>query len=131
MGLFGNLFGSETNAEKKEKKTIPWIPLTSLDQLGEIEKKSRSKTQIIFKHSTTCGISRMVMNMFKGSYDFSETQMDLYYLDLHAYREVSNEVGLKFQVRHQSPQLLVIKNGTTVAHASHAAISEIDLAKYL
>ncbi len=131
MGLFGNLFGGDTNTGKKEKKTIPWIPLTSLEQLGEIEKKSRSKTQVIFKHSTTCGISRMVMNMFNGSYDFSETQIDLYFLDLHAHREVSNEVGFKFQVMHQSPQLLVIKNGITVAHASHGAITEIDLSKYI
>ncbi len=73
----------------------------------------------------------MVLNMFKGNYDFSEAQMDLYYLDLHAYREVSNEAGYKFQVMHQSPQLLVIKNGTTVAHASHGAIANLDLLSYL
>ena len=131
MGLFGNFFGSGGKEGKKDEKSIPWIPLTSLEQLGEIEKKSLSKTQVIFKHSTTCGISRMVMNMFNGNYDFSETQIDLYYLDLHAYREVSNEAGYKFQVMHQSPQLLVIKNGTTVAQASHGAITEIELSKFI
>ena len=131
MGLFGSLFGNSDKEVEKEEKTIPWISLSSLEQLETIERKSLSKTQVIFKHSTSCGISRMVLNMFKGNYDFSEAQMDLYYLDLHAYREVSNEAGYKFQVMHQSPQLLVIKNGTTVAHASHGAIANLDLLSYL
>lgn len=131
MGLFNGLFGGKGEKEIKEDKALPWIPLTSLEQLQEIDKKSKTKPQVIFKHSTTCGISRMVINMFKESYAFSEDQMDLYYLDLHAHREVSNEVGYKFQVLHQSPQLLVVKNGNTVAHSSHGSITEIDLAKYI
>lgn len=131
MGLFGGLFGNNNKEGGKEERRVPWIPLTALEQLEDIDKESLQKPQVIFKHSTTCGISRMVMNMFTGSYAISETQMNLYYLDLHAYREVSNEVGYKFQVLHQSPQLLVIKNGTVVAHASHGAITEVDLTKYL
>ncbi len=131
MGVFNGLFGGTGNKEKKEEKSIPWIALNSLDQLEDIEKKSLSKPQFIFKHSTTCGISRMVINLFKSSYDLTEKQADLYYLDLHAFREVSNEAGYKFQVMHQSPQLLVIKNGTAVAHSSHGAIAEIDLQKFI
>jgi len=131
MGVFNGLFGGKGNKEKKEEKSLPWIALNSLEQLEEIEKKSLSKPQFIFKHSTTCGISRMVINMFKSSYNFTESQADLYYLDLHAFREVSNETGFKFQVMHQSPQLLVIKNGTTVSHASHGAIAEVNLEQFI
>lgn len=131
MGLFNGLFGKKDDHSKKEKKELPWISLTSLDQLNKIEAKSHTKLQVIFKHSTTCGISRMVINMFKKAYDFSEDEVDLFYLDLHAYREVSNEAGYKFQVPHQSPQLLVIKNGVVVAHSSHGAISEIDLRQFV
>lgn len=131
MGLFRGLFGSSDGESKKEKKPLPWIPLTSVAQLKEIEKRSLTKPQVIFKHSTTCGISRMVMNTFNSTYDISETQMDLYYLDLHAYRDVSNETGYKFQVLHQSPQLLVIKNNVTVAHASHGGITEIQLEQFI
>ena len=69
--------------------------------------------------------------MFTEAYDFADEQMDLYYLDLHSYREVSNETGYKFQVVHQSPQMLLIKNGTVVSHASHGAIMDIPLEKYV
>jgi bacillithiol system protein YtxJ len=130
MGIFGSLFSGNSDS-KKEKKILPWIPLRSINQLDEIEKKSKGKTQVIFKHSTTCGISRMVLNMFVDTYNVSESQLDLYFLDLHAHRDVSNETGIKFQVVHQSPQLLIIKNGVTVFHTSHGAISDVSLEKFI
>lgn len=127
MGFLKNIFGS---SEPKEEKVLPWQALTEVSQLDEIEKRSSTTTQVIFKHSTRCGISSMVMNQFVSMYDI-DAKLDLYYLDLLSYREVSDEVGYKFQVIHQSPQLLIIKNGTTVAHASHGAINDLDLSKFI
>lgn len=129
MGLLNKIFGG--SSEPKEKKLLPWIALSNLEQLNQIEQKSNTKAQLIFKYSTRCGISRMVMNQFISNYNYSEYQFDLYYLDLLSYRDVSNEVGYKFQVIHASPQLLVIKNGVVVAHASHGAINGIELERYL
>jgi bacillithiol system protein YtxJ len=129
MGILNKLFGG--SSETKEEIVLPWIPLTTVAQLGIIEDKSKGKTQVVFKHSTRCGISSMVMNQFVSAYDLENTNIDLYYLDLLSYREVSNEVGYKFQVMHQSPQLLIIKNGVTVANASHGAINEIDLGMFV
>lgn len=127
MGLFNKIF--QSSSESKEKKVLPWQSLTAIDQLKEIESRSLTKTQLLFKHSTRCGISRMVMNQFTENYD-PNAPADLYYLDLLSYREVSNEVGYKFQVMHQSPQLLIIRNGVVVAHASHGAINDLELTKY-
>ena len=126
--MFGKLFGS--NKTPKEEKVLPWQNLTSIEQLDEIELSSKGKTQLIFKHSTRCGISRMVLNQFTEAYDL-DLNADLYYLDLLNYRDVSNEVGYKFQVMHQSPQLLIIKNGVVVAHASHGAINDLDLSTFI
>ncbi len=131
MGLFKDLFGKNEGKPGKAEVKVPWKPLVSVHQLDEIAEKSNAKTQVIFKHSTTCGISRMVLNTFNGSYDIPEGTMDLYYLDLHAFREVSNETGYKFQVTHQSPQLLVIRNGVVVAHESHGGINAIDLKAFI
>jgi len=130
MGLFG-LFGSKDASEEKEEKQLPWKPLTSVEQLDTIANDSKTRPVVIFKHSTRCGISRMVIRQFEGAYDIDAEKMDLYYLDLLAYRNVSDEVGFKFQVLHQSPQLLVIKNGVAVAHASHSGIQADALAQYV
>jgi bacillithiol system protein YtxJ len=128
MGFINKIFGG--SSEPKEEKLLPWINLNSLSQLVEVEEKSKTKTQVIFKHSTRCGISRMVMNQFIDAYDV-DANLDLYYLDLLNYRDVSNEVGYKFQVMHQSPQMLIIKNGVTVTHASHGAINDLDMDAYV
>ncbi|NRA94277.1 MAG: bacillithiol system redox-active protein YtxJ [Psychroserpens sp.] len=128
MSFFKKLFN--TDQERKEEKVLPWQNLVDIKQLDTIEEKSKTKTQLIFKHSTRCGISRMVLNQFVDMYDLN-TNADLYYLDLLNFRDVSNEVGYKFQVMHQSPQLLVIRNEATVAHASHGAINDLDLERFI
>ena len=129
MSFIEKLFGGRK--EVKEEKLLPWIPLNDIQQLNHIEEKSKTKTQVIFKHSTRCGISRMVINQFVDNYSLTEKDLDLYYLDLLDFRDVSNEVGYKFQVIHQSPQLLVINKGVVVAHDSHGAINGIDLCMYV
>jgi bacillithiol system protein YtxJ len=131
MGIFNNLFSSKNINPDEQKDQIAWIPLTSVDQLIEIEHNSSKRPQIIFKHSTSCGISSMVLRSFRNSYFLEENQADLYFLDLHRYREVSNEVANKFQVYHQSPQVLIIKNGIAVAHESHGGITSLNLSSYI
>lgn len=130
MGLFSGLF-KKTEDSGEGKKVFLWIPLTDIVQLEAIEEKSRTKPQLIFKHSTSCGISRMVIRTFADTFDFSPEQIDIYYLDLHDYRQVSDEVGYRFQVRHQSPQVLVLKNGEVVAHDSHGGITQMDFTEFV
>lgn len=129
MGLFSKLFSG--SAEQKDERTLPWRDLTNLDQLQVIKEASITKTQVIFKHSIRCGISRMVINQFVKDFDFSESDMDLYYLDLINNRAISNAVEDIFQVIHESPQVLVIKKGVVVAHDSHGGINDLDLKSFI
>ncbi|CAM1354146.1 bacillithiol system redox-active protein YtxJ [Tenacibaculum insulae] len=129
MGIFNTIFGNK-KIENQEESFVNWIPLTSLNQLEEIKQQSEKEAIAIFKHSTRCGISSMVIKRFVSSFDTSLKDFKVYYLDLLSYRELSNEIGYDFQVMHQSPQLLVIKNRVVVAHASHYEIAQIDLRKF-
>lgn len=129
MGLFDKLF-SGSDAPKQEGGA-PWINLTQTEQLDEIVKLSETKAQFIFKHSTRCGISRMVISQFKKDYNLSESDADLYYLDLLNFRTISSDIAEKFKVMHESPQLLVIKNGAVVAHESHSGINNLKLSEFV
>lgn len=129
MGIFNGLFGSKE--PKEPKPEIPWQPLTTVSQLDKIVEDSKAKPVAIYKHSTTCGISRMVLRQIESTYDIDANQMDIYYLDLKTYREVSNEIAARFQVIHQSPQMIVIKNGTAVYDDSHGGVNVPALHKYL
>lgn len=123
MGILGKIFGSGEKEPKEEKQPLPWRKLTTIQQLDNISKASTSRPQVIFKHSTSCGISRMVIRNFESSYDIADGAIDLYYLDLLSYREVSSEIAARFQVFHESPQLIIIKNKVTAHHASHNMIT--------
>lgn len=131
MGIFKNIFGGNTGEKPERKQDLPWIPLVELTQLDCIHADSFSRPQLIYKHSTTCGISSMVLNMFSKSYDFSEEQADLYFLDLHRHRAMSNEVAGRLGVRHESPQLIVVDKGEVIVHRSHGGITDLHLDSYL
>ncbi|MDO6675681.1 bacillithiol system redox-active protein YtxJ [Tenacibaculum sp. 1_MG-2023] len=129
MGVLSTVFGRKEINRGEDKSFINWIPLTSLEQIKEIKELSKKEPVAIFKHSTRCGISSMVIKRFVNSFDEELKDFKVYYLDLLSYRGISNEIGYTFQVLHQSPQLLVVKNGEVVSHASHYNIARINLKK--
>jgi bacillithiol system protein YtxJ len=106
-----------------------WIKLESLAQLQNLIKASANRPQVIFKHSTRCSISAMVFHRL----DKEETPAgaDFYYLDLIAHRDISNQIAEGFQVFHESPQILVIKNGECIYDESHHAIMMDELLEQL
>ena len=97
-----------------------WIPLTDLNQLETIQDLSFTTPQVIFKHSTTCSISKMSLARLERSE--APTSIQFYYLDLLNYRAISNAIAEKFSVYHESPQILLIKNGECIFDESHGGI---------
>lgn len=126
MGLLDKVFGSE----KEKKIKITWISLVSEDQLETIQ-HSRDKVIVLYKHSTRCGISNTVLRQFENKYEALNGQIDFYLLDLLNYRPLSAAIAEKFEVTHQSPQLLVFQNGVLRAHDSHHDIMNMDVEAYL
>lgn len=98
-----------------------WIRLTDISQLEEIDalSKRESSSVAIFKHSTRCSISSMALSRVNRG----EATMPAYLLDLIQHHEISNAIANRYQVMHESPQLLIIKDGKAVHHSSHTMIS--------
>ena len=130
MSFLKKIFGENKNTNEP-KKQIPWISLTSLDQLENIYKESHIKPVAIFKHSTRCGISRMALRQFEKQLNLEMSLVKLYYLDLLLYRDISNEIASGFKVSHQSPQLIILKNGTAIHKSSHHGIDATILVNYI
>lgn len=131
MGLFNNLFKNE-NSSEKEEQNIPWNALTTLEQVNQVVEDSQGKMQVVFKHSTSCGISGMVLRRITTSWSSIDTsQVDFNFLDLLAYRNISNAIASKLNVVHQSPQVILLRNGEVVFHTSHGAIMDFDIKKFL
>ena len=106
-----------------------WIDLTSEEQLQLIKTNSFNSPQVIFKHSTRCSISSMAKNRLDKS--APPEKGDFYYLDLIKYRNISNKIVDTFNVYHESPQVLVIKDGECKYDESHAGITMSDISANL
>ena len=97
-----------------------WIALNTDNQIELIREASFIKPQLIFKHSTTCSISKMAFSRFERAE--TPDSIDFYYLDLLSFRQISTAVAEAFQVHHESPQILLIKNGACIYDESHYGI---------
>jgi bacillithiol system protein YtxJ len=125
MTLFKSIFGDSENKNTNTSK-INWIALTDLGQLNEIMDLSHEQPVAIFKHSTRCSISRMALKQFENEFDL-EGSVTPYFLDLLNHRDISQEIATRFEVYHQSPQLLLIKEGKSVYDVSHSDIDAVEL----
>jgi len=128
MSLFKNIFGSSEEENKSSK--IAWRQLTDLGQLNEIVEVSNEKIVLIFKHSTRCSISRYSLKQFENEFTF-EDKIVPYFLDLIAHRDVSNEIAQRFGVFHESPQIMLIKEGKAIYDASHESIDAKKLESFI
>jgi len=111
-----------------EKNDLRWHALTSVEQLKGIGEESNQKPVLIFKHSTRCSTSAMVLHRLERNWNRQEMHdVKAYFLDLLSYREVSHQVAALFQVEHESPQVIIILKGQPVYNRSHLGINYSDL----
>ena len=109
---------------------MEWNELTEQSQLEQLKTQSDEQPVLIFKHSTRCSISRFALKQFENEFDLQD-KIAPYFLDLLNHRDISNEIAFQFNVQHQSPQIILLKNRVVVYHTSHENIDATELKKYL
>ncbi len=119
MNFIEKLFGKKDD----EDANGIWNHITSTDDLDALTELSKDQPVVVFKHSTRCSISSMAKNRVDASWDIKEEEAKLYYLDLIQYRPLSNLIAERFNVIHESPQVIIVKEGKAVYHNSHNGIT--------
>ena len=104
---------------------IPWKKLETLAQLDEIDQHSQQQPVVILKHSTRCSISSMALARLERS--AAPENAEMYLLDLLRHRDISNTIADRYNVQHESPQVLIIKNAECTYHESHGGIRMDDI----
>jgi len=121
MSFLDKIFGGKQ--EQGETKSF-WKTIKSEEDLEKAIKQSYENRVAIFKHSTSCFISKTVLKNFEKEIENSDEQnVNFYFLDLLAFRPISNKIAEDFGIRHESPQLIVFENGKPINNASHQDIS--------
>lgn len=109
-----------------------WKELESIDQLMQLDVESEKMPIVIFKHSTRCSISDAAISRFDRDWTREDSEkMTPYYLDLIAHRNVSNAIAERYGIVHESPQVLIIKNGKCVYDESHMNIRVSDIRTHM
>lgn len=131
MNFLKNIFKENpSNSTAISKEEVKFFTLDKMEQFDEIDLISQTKPVVIFKHSTRCSISRMALKQFDAEFNYPEEKIDWYLLDLLNHRDLSNEIASRYNVVHQSPQIVVIRNGKAVFNESHDSISAEDLKQF-
>ena len=107
---------------KSNKSNLQWIELSSINDLDKAIDVSQNRPVLIFKHSTRCSISSMAKNRLEGRWE-ENTTLETYFLDLITNRDLSNDIAEQFKIEHQSPQILIIKDGKCIYTSSHNEIN--------
>lgn len=128
MSILNRIF---SNASSDDKSKVGWHFLTNMSMLEDLAEASHHLPVLIFKHSTRCSISRFALKEFERGYDYPEDKLRPYFLDLLSYREISNAITVRFEIEHQSPQILVVWKGKCIFTASHSAIDVKHLEKII
>src|SRR5690606_39952021 len=124
MDFFKTMFGSKDSIPKEN---FPWIPLEEIEQLDQLVEESKTQYVLVFKHSTRCGVSRFSLQAFESEFKIDSSKVSLYFLDLLKNRGLSNEIASRFDVVHQSPQVLLIRYSVVVFTESHGQINAQEL----
>jgi bacillithiol system protein YtxJ len=131
MNFLKNIFKENTsNSTESTNENVKFFTLDKMEQFDEIDEISQTKPVVLFKHSTRCSISRMALKQFDTEFNYPNEKIVWYLLDLLNHRDLSNEIAHRYNITHQSPQILVIKNRKAVFNASHDSIAAEDMKQF-
>lgn len=102
---------------------MEWNELNDPAQLEQVRLISAEKPVLIFKHSTRCSISKMMLDRLERNWKQDAIgNLQPFFLDLIRYRDISNAIAENFNVPHESPQVLIVKDGQSIQDFSHMEI---------
>lgn len=123
MSIFDKIFGNSGDEQDHTSRGGKWNDISTTDDLQRAVDRSFEVPVVIFKHSTRCFISQTVLRNFEKEMQTFSGEAEFYFLDLLAHRDLSNKIAADFGVTHQSPQMIVLKDGKAIKNASHQAVS--------
>ena len=94
--------------------------MATLKDLERAIQRSHEQPVMLFKHSTRCPVSSMAKRLTEQRWD--HPGIAPFMLDLIAHRDVSNAIAQELGVDHESPQMLLVKNGMATQVMSHSGI---------
>lgn len=96
-------------------------PLSSIRQFEDLLDRSREEPILIYKHSSRCPLSTRARTEV-DSFD-AESDLSIFEVVVQNDRAISDHVAETLEVRHETPQVILIRDGRPVYDASHREVT--------
>lgn len=106
-------------------------PLVDTAALDAAIAESRQRPVLLFKHSRTCGISCEAYDQLHAHIAESGIDAEYRIITVQTHRRVADEVTERLGIRHESPQAILLRDGTVAWHGSHFRITADELKRVL
>jgi len=124
MSFFDSImrvFGSGSESVSKSDRS-QWREISASSELKGIDEASYEKIQFIYKHSSRCATSYFALRNLQDLSEEIRKVADLYIVDVIGQRSLSNEISSHYDVRHESPQVILIREGRVGWNGSHGEV---------
>ena len=96
--------------------------MEEITNLAKCNDVLRQRSAILFKHSYACDLSSEAYQVMSRFVSVNK-DANVYLISVLDYPEIARYVSEKTEIRHESPQVLAMRNGEVLAHASHRRIT--------
>lgn len=122
MGIFDKITKAFTGVEAPSEENTVWNMISSNQEIEQMIEESSTRTQIVYKHSPSCGVSYFALRNLNDPKLLENDEVDFHLIDVINNRSVSIKFAEMMRVRHESPQIFVIKDGKVLWHDSHNSV---------
>ena len=104
-----------------------FTPLLSEADVERAIGASHHRPVVICKHSATCGISAQALDSLEEWFGAESRTPEAYIVTVQTHRALSTGLAERFGIRHETPQLLLLRDGVVTWHASHHHVRGAEL----
>lgn len=123
------LFSSSKNADSETAEV--WNEFSGKNELEKIVAKSKERPQLIYKHSHRCSVCIMAKEEIEDAADDISNRADLNFVNVINQREISDHIASELDIRHESPQAIILRDGQVAWTGSHWEIKEKNIVDVL
>jgi len=105
--------------------------ITTIDDWQDTLSQSTKKPVIVYKHSDTCHISAEAKKRIKDCIADGTIKDSVYVVTIQTAKEVSDKIEYDTGLKHESPQLIIIKEKEVLYFANHYDINAVDIKEYM
>ena len=106
--------------------------MKNINTIDEYKKQiTLNNIYLVFKHSNKCEVSKVVYKRLQDALDNKTLNISIFMLVVQDSRELSDFIEKETKIKHETPQIILFKDGKVIYTESHYKILSEIVASYV